>query len=192
MKALLALLLAATCAFGADDLIRNDGERWFDLRPLESWHLNRSKTRGKVPAGFGKWERFYYATVISVARDGLILDAPFPGSPVSRIVFLRNFPGWQVHKDGEKILHFYAFDFGTYKYQSASGAARTVAGYDYGTPPTAEEQAEMDRKAAEQAAAQRAAVKADLDKKVAEAKERGAKFRAEREEKERKEKEKQP
>lgn len=184
MKALLALLLTATCAFAGQDLIRHDGERWTDLRPLESWHLNRSAKKGNKPLGFGGWERFYFAEVVSVARDGLVLQ--YKGETV----FLRNFPGWQGCKDGERLLHFYAFEFGTYKYNAASGAARTVAGYDYGRAPTAEEQAAMNRKAAELAAAQLAAVKAEQEKKVAEARERSAKFRAEREAKEKQEKEK--
>ncbi len=195
MKTLLALLLSLLAGFAATPKtvvptpqtdaasapVRKLGERWVDLRPLARHMTAPGWASRPMPAGCEGWEPHYSAKVISVGRDGLILDSFTPGAAGRRTIYLRNLPDWQLRKDGDRVS-FLAHNFGTYNYQSVGGS-RTVAGYDYGTLPTPEEKADMDRKSAEITAAHRAAVKADLDRKVSEAKERAEKARAEREKK---------
>lgn len=169
MKTLILILLAALSASAqvqvVDDPIRRLDGKIHDLRPM-------AKSRASF---MGNWHRLR-SYVVSVAKDGLIVR-----DDDGALYFIRNFPNWQVMVDGAPVYGI-AYRYGTYKYQS-TGGARTVSGYDYGEPLTAQELADIAKKEAAIIAAQQASIKAARDAQVAEAKARAEKARLEREKK---------
>lgn len=167
MKTLILLLLCSVTvgAQSIRDPIRRLDGKVVDLRPMATSRASH----------MGDWERFS-AKVVSVAKDGIIVT-----EGGTSLYFIRNFPNWQTMVDGETI-HGIAARYGTYKYQS-TGGARTVSGYDYGEPLTAQELADIAKKEAAAIAAQQASIKAAREAQIAEAKARAEKAKAEREKK---------
>jgi hypothetical protein len=154
--------------------------RFFDDRQIinQSWRIFSETPVGDFNFIFGK--------VLSVDPEGILIRKFDNYYDFTRtfgqyeVVFIKNFPFSVVD---DQTIAAYAVRSGTYSYNSAGGALKTVHGYDFGTTPSDQELADAKAKAKERAenyrnamATQKAAADAAQAKKEEQGKAAAIKF----------------